>query len=75
LVTLIPGRLKSMVIGWNANAVSHKRVGPRTGRAIGSVILITLDAAWYRQFFGASDLARGWKISSLRNSYGLDPDG
>jgi hypothetical protein len=36
---------------------------------------ITLDAVWYRQFSGASRLARGREEFSLRISHCLDPDG
>ena len=47
------------LIRWYAHAVSQLRVGPPTGRATRSVNPQTLDAAWYRQFSGASRLARG----------------
>jgi hypothetical protein len=63
------------LIRWYAHAVSHLRVGPRTGRASGFVNPITLDTAWYRQFSGARELARGGKNSLLEISHGLDPDG
>ena len=59
------------VIRWYAHAVSQLRVGPRTGRATGSVNPKTLDAVWYRQFSGASRLARGGKISLLESPIAL----
>ena len=70
---LIPDRDNSMVavIRWYAYAVSQLRVGPRTGRATGSVNPKTLDAVWYRQFSGASRLARGGKISLLESPIAL----
>jgi len=62
------------LIRWYAHAVSQLRVGPRTGRATRSVNPQTLDAAWYRQFSGASKLARGGKNSLLEIFHCLDPD-
>jgi hypothetical protein len=63
------------VIGWYAHAVSHKGVGLLRGRATGSVNPLPLEAAWYRQFSGASRLARGGKNSLLEIFQCLDPDG
>jgi hypothetical protein len=59
------------VIRWYAYAVSQLRVGPRTGRATGSVNPETLDAVWYRQFSGANRLARAGKISLLESPIAL----
>jgi hypothetical protein len=55
--------------------VSQKGVGLLRGRATGSVNPLPLEAAWYRQFSGASELARGGKKSHLEISPCLDPDG
>jgi hypothetical protein len=38
-LTQVAEQLGGAVIRWYAHAVSHKRVGPRTGRATGSAIL------------------------------------
>ena len=40
-------------------------IAMRTGKATGFVNPKTLDAVWYRQFSGASRLARGGKNSVL----------
>ena len=56
----IPYRqLAGGVIAWYAHAVSHNGVGPQKGEPQGSVNPKTLDAAWYRQFSGATEIARG----------------
>ncbi len=44
---------------WNPHAVRHLRVGPHHREAIEVVNPKTLNTAWYRQFSGAMEIARG----------------
>jgi hypothetical protein len=52
------------LIRWYAHAVSHIGLDPeRVSQRICDPL--TLDTAWYRQFSGASELARGGKKFSI----------